>query len=247
MVSEDPRSHTMAIQALIEAAAVGERRTSNIRDSFIRVRDLEDMGIIEIARDRFNIKGRGVSYVMGDPLHSRNGDFWYNALAGTFRGKIAGEIVDIPGSGVGGAGDWGDIGGTLSDQTDLQAALDAKADATDFASGTYTPTLTNVANLDSSTAFQCQYLRVGSVVTVTGKVTVDATAPGVQCQLGMALPIASNFGAQENCGGAAYATQVSGLGAAVRADATNNRAEFAWISPSTGSQNLYFSFSYVVI
>lgn len=31
------------------------------------------------------------------------------------------------GGGGGGASDWGDLGGTLSDQTDLQAALDAKA------------------------------------------------------------------------------------------------------------------------
>jgi hypothetical protein len=34
--------------------------------------------------------------------------------------------------GGGGVSDWGDIGGTLSDQTDLQAALDLKADQTDL-------------------------------------------------------------------------------------------------------------------
>jgi hypothetical protein len=32
----------------------------------------------------------------------------------------------------GGAVDWGDIGGTLADQADLQAALDAKLDADDY-------------------------------------------------------------------------------------------------------------------
>jgi hypothetical protein len=32
----------------------------------------------------------------------------------------------------GGASNWGDLGGTLSDQTDLQEALDAKADSTDL-------------------------------------------------------------------------------------------------------------------
>lgn len=37
-------------------------------------------------------------------------------------------LVIEGGSGGGGVSDWGDIGGTLSDQTDLQAALDAKQD-----------------------------------------------------------------------------------------------------------------------
>src|SRR5688500_4743620 len=34
-------------------------------------------------------------------------------------------------------------------------------------SGTYTPTLTNTTNLDGSTAYECQYLRVGNTVTVS--------------------------------------------------------------------------------
>ena len=36
-------------------------------------------------------------------------------------------------TGGGGSADWGDIGGTLSDQTDLQSALDAKTDLTNIA------------------------------------------------------------------------------------------------------------------
>jgi hypothetical protein len=43
------------------------------------------------------------------------------------------------GSGGGGSPDWGDIGGTLSDQTDLQSALDLKAP---LASPTFTGTVT---------------------------------------------------------------------------------------------------------
>lgn len=35
-------------------------------------------------------------------------------------------ILDVPG-GLGGSSDWGDIGGTLADQTDLQTALNTKA------------------------------------------------------------------------------------------------------------------------
>ena len=43
--------------------------------------------------------------------------------------------------GAGGVSDWGDIGGTLSNQTDLQNALDAKADAADVYTETEVDTL----------------------------------------------------------------------------------------------------------
>lgn len=47
------------------------------------------------------------------------------------RSNPAAPIISASGGG-GGAGDWGSIGGTLSDQTDLQVALDAKADSADL-------------------------------------------------------------------------------------------------------------------
>jgi hypothetical protein len=113
--------------------------------------------------------------------------------------------------------------------------------------GTYTPTLVNVANLDGSTAFQCQYLRVGATVHVSGKVSIDPTAPATLTRLGMALPIASNLGAEEDLGGVAFASGIAGQGAAIRGDATNNRAELAYISADVTNQPMYFSFSYQVI
>lgn len=47
-------------------------------------------------------------------------------------GRKNGTWVEVTGGG-GGSTDWGDIGGTLSNQTDLQTALDAKADKLDLA------------------------------------------------------------------------------------------------------------------
>ena len=55
----------------------------------------------------------------------------YSGQQEIIRSKIASDVVDLrwfKAGGGGGASDWGDIGGTLSDQTDLQAALDAKTD-----------------------------------------------------------------------------------------------------------------------
>lgn len=46
-------------------------------------------------------------------------------------GRKNGQWVEVTGGG-GGSTDWGDIGGTLSDQTDLQNALDAKQDELTF-------------------------------------------------------------------------------------------------------------------
>ena len=112
--------------------------------------------------------------------------------------------------------------------------------------GTYTPTLNNVTNLDGSTAYTCQYLRVGSTITVSGKVDVDPTA-GVATQLGISLPIASNFANAQECAGAAFCPTIANQGAAILADITNNRAEMQWIAVDLTNQPMYFTFTYMVI
>jgi len=112
--------------------------------------------------------------------------------------------------------------------------------------GVYTPTLTNVTNLDASTTYEAQYMQVGNTVTVSGKVDVNPTAAG-NTVLGISIPIASNFGAAEDCGGTAFATGIAGQGAAVLADAANNRAQMQWIAVDTTNQAMFFIFSYQVI
>jgi hypothetical protein len=111
----------------------------------------------------------------------------------------------------------------------------------------YTPGLTNVANLDGSTAYVCQWLQVGDRVHVAGKVSVDPTTPGVSTRLGIALPVASNIGAEEDCGGVAFAPGVAGGGAAIKGDAANNRAELIFVANFATNQDMFFSFSYKVI
>lgn len=114
-------------------------------------------------------------------------------------------------------------------------------------SGTYTPTLTNVANLDASTAYQCQYLRVDATVTVSGRVDVDPTTTLTSTQLGISLPVASNIGAVEDCAGTAYASGIAAQGAAILGDAANNRAQMQWVAADVTNQAMYFTFSYQVI
>ena len=111
--------------------------------------------------------------------------------------------------------------------------------------GTYTPTLTNVTNLDSSTAFDAQYIRVGATVTVSGKVTIDPTAAAAT-ELGISLPVASNFGAVEDCGGVAFCTAVQ-QGGGITADITNDRAALRFLANNTTAQEMCFVFSYQIV
>ena len=67
-------------------------------------------------------------------------------------------------------------------------------------SSTYTPTLTNVNNISSSTASVCYFTRVGSVVTVSGQVTITTGGSGLT-KMRMTCPVASNFSSVSQAAG----------------------------------------------
>lgn len=111
-------------------------------------------------------------------------------------------------------------------------------------SGTYTPTATATANLDSATGVLSHYIRVGDQVSVWGKINVDPTASGA-IQFRITLPVASNLGAATDLSGnavgnAAFAGQVQG-------DFTNDAAQFDLANTSTTAYSVFFSFAYTVI
>jgi len=120
------------------------------------------------------------------------------------------------------------------------------AQASSMVSGTWTPTLTNTTNLTASTAYSCQYLRIGSTVVCSGKFDADPTAAG-SCVLGMSLPVASNFTSANELGGTAFAATVAAEGCAILADATNDRATIQWIAVDTSNLSRYFTFAYRII
>lgn len=141
--------------------------------------------------------------------------------------------------------------GTATPSSKLDVAGSFQADSitndTGLAHGTSTPTLTNVANLDGSTAYEVQYIRVGNTVTVSGRVDIDPTSAATSTQLGISLPVASNFGAIEDCAGTAFASGVANQGAAILADTVNDRAQMQFISGDLTNQAMYFTFTYQVI
>lgn len=132
----------------------------------------------------------------------------------------------------------------LIPQADVSGLVAALAVLT---SGVYTPTLFNDANLTGSTAYSCQFLRVGNTVTVSGRVDVDPTTTATLTTLGISLPIASAFANTNECGGTAWASAVAGEGAAIFADAANDRATMQWVAVDVTNAARFFSFTYRII
>lgn len=96
------------------------------------------------------------------------------------------------------------------------------ASISNIAASTYTPTLTGVANVAASTAYASPYLRVGATVIVGGQVDIDPTAVATLTQLGISLPVASNFANPNEAGGTGQSSG-AGVTAQLSADAANNR------------------------
>lgn len=115
-----------------------------------------------------------------------------------------------------------------------------------LASGTYTPTLTNVSNVDASGANQASYVRVGNQVTVTGSITVDPTAVSASTIVGISLPIASNIGATSDVNGTAASAGIQQSGA-IEGDAANDRAQMRFFATDASNRTMWFTFSYNII
>lgn len=133
-----------------------------------------------------------------------------------------------------GAGiDYDDTTGSIA----LQQTLDA---------GTYTPTATLGANAAAATALQCTYTRVGDIVSVSGRVNVQATAAAALTVVGIPLPIASNFGSTSDCNGVTASAGILQAGA-IEADVASDTAALRFIAQDTTSRGMVFNFSYTVI
>lgn len=107
--------------------------------------------------------------------------------------------------------------------------------------GTWTPTLTNTLNLDASTSYTCNYMRVGNTVTVSGRVDCNPTATGTVI-LEMSLPIASNFASFENAGGTGAIS--TNIGVPIYASSANDRLIFTYTATQTSSEPIHFSATY---
>jgi hypothetical protein len=140
-----------------------------------------------------------------------------------------------------------DTGFNISETTATTAAL-ATAYIGNVSSGTYTPSLANTTNITTSTPSACQFMRVGNVVTVSGRVNIDPTTSGAASELGISLPITSDITATTQCAGTGgnhtTTTEVSSGG--ILGDTTNNRAIFRFVAGGTAARDYGFTFTYLV-
>jgi hypothetical protein len=104
-----------------------------------------------------------------------------------------------------------------------------------------------VVNLDSTptAASTWQYMQVGSVVTVSGLMSVNPTAGG-SAAARISLPVASNLANNGDCAGTASSPGVAGQVMAIRADAANDAAVLLWNAVDTTAQDTYVTFTYRV-
>lgn len=113
--------------------------------------------------------------------------------------------------------------------------------------GTYTPTLTAVANVDTATPSVCQWLRRGNVITVSGRVDIDCTAAAnTLTQVGMSLPVASDLTVSGQLAGGGGIGQATYQNFLCLGDTANNRATLQFLSNGTTSAAAFFSFTYLV-
>jgi hypothetical protein len=136
--------------------------------------------------------------------------------------------------------------GTGISITNGAGSITFEVPTTFITSGTYTPTITNGSNVAGSTAYECQYMRVGSVVTVSGRIDIDPTLTATSTQLTFTLPISSAFGASNNLGGTAYCPNIAGMGAAIQSDGVS-QALVQYVPSDLTNNPYFFSFTYRII
>ncbi len=114
-----------------------------------------------------------------------------------------------------------------------------------LASGTYTPTVFSSTNVDASTTYVCQYLRVGNSVTVSGKIDVDCTTASTGFDLELTLPIASNFVNSEEAGGTgAYPFGTNAYG--IRAKPSASRIILEGVAEFNTNTTITFQYTYQI-
>jgi hypothetical protein len=180
---------------------------------------------------------------------------WYNS-AGTRRayfgygssGDNTFSLINETGGSLyfGGSPTFSSLAGTGSRVVVADASGTLSATTAAATSGTYTPTITLVTNAASSTARVCQYMRVGSVVTVSGYVTVTATTPAAGSRIYMSLPISSSFTSTAQAGGAGGVPGGANIGTVIFANSTATTVSMDFL-PVSGATDYWFSYTYQIL
>lgn len=112
--------------------------------------------------------------------------------------------------------------------------------------GTYTPTVTLVSNLDSVTSYSTAYTRMGDRVIVSGYIQPDATAAAsASTEFKIDKPIASDLVLVRVGGSAVLLGSPSPV--FILAEPSTELIRFIWASPTTAAAGMSFIFQYEVV
>lgn len=209
---------------------------------------LDAIGIGAAASASYKLIVHGDFAVDGNAVFNPNGDA-INLVHYDSSANLMFSSEAAVGVGIGAAAESGyklKVTGAAKITGNLKAA--SIENDTGLAAGTYTATLNNTTNVSSSSGGATfKYVRVGSMVIVSGQLSVTPTAGGsTATTLGISLPIASNLAAATDLHGNATA-QATGTVGNLTGDATNDWANLNFLSPTTSAMTWKVVFMYIVL
>ena len=100
-VGNDLESHSRALEAIVEALQIHERRTGDLLDSFVRVRELETLGLASIDGDVVTDGGQIGAGTGDTPSHTHDylGSLVEDLspqLGGDLEGLSKGQLLRLP-------------------------------------------------------------------------------------------------------------------------------------------------------
>jgi hypothetical protein len=113
-------------------------------------------------------------------------------------------------------------------------------------SSTYTPTLTNVNGITSSSASVCYFTRVGNVVTVSGQITINTNANGLT-KMRMTCPVASNFSSISQAAGTFNNLDYNTFSGGITGSGFANSIEWRFEDSVGGTRIFSFNAAYLVV
>lgn len=121
-----------------------------------------------------------------------------------------------------------------------------------LAAGTYTPTIFASVNMTFEVASTAQYLRVGNVVTVSGRVGGNVTTLGVDTSLQLSFPVTSALSTSAEIGGAATLWDITTnaltpVWVDLALDGSDRYVYLWWIAGSTSSCVVDYHYTYLIV
>jgi hypothetical protein len=110
----------------------------------------------------------------------------------------------------------------------------------------YTPTLTNISNLDGSSAGSCLYAQNDDAISVSCRMTVDPGQVNTMTVLSFSLPVPSSFSSSGQCAGYAGAISLGNSieSGVVYANTTSNECQLRFMAESASNHAISVTFMY---